>query len=686
MPTSSFSPRSEEELQPASVAGAAAGDAAPEGIRRDEKEASTHDRARRPRRVASPRAPPAPARQRRRRRPGRRPDQPSRRRQTSPRSRSCPRARTSPTTTATALTDLADPDCTGPLDATESGPAAPAPPPDSDADPSRPTRRRPTPGRRRPRRRRRKRRLDGPAARRRPGGGTAAATASRRQRRSTADGRGRRATRPAAPASRWSRPPTATPTAPRPTPTPASPSPTSAPAPIGVPNFVIDQFAIPPFLLPIYQACGTQYGIPWQVLASINRIETAFGTNLNVSTAGALGWMQFMPSTWEMYGVDANDDGRKDPYNPVDAICAAARYLQAPPAARTTCAPRSSPTTTPTGTSTRSCSTPTSTASSPTTWSARSPASPRAPTSRSPPTPATPTTSPSAQALERSKPGKGAAGNAADVISTRPPAEASTSTRSEGAPVVAVNDGVINEIGETKELGKYIVLQDAYGNRFTYAELGEVSEVYPVPKEHELTAKDFELVTPERRRRARRSPASAGDRRSTSRAGRAHGRQADAAEPARPTTAGRQRAPRAGQHRGHPRAPLRLPRARRQRRARRPHRPARRAARRAGCPATRPSRPTSPASCASTRRRWSSTPLRGGLEGHRAAPCSAGSARPTELAPHVHFAIQPAGRGAPKIDPKPILDGWKLLEATAIYRAAGKNPFDGTAPPSARSC
>ena len=100
-------------------------------------------------------------------------------------------------------------------------------------------------------------------------------------------------------------------------------------APIGVPNPVIEQFSIPPFLLPIYQACGTQYGIPWEVLASINRIETAFGTNLNVSTAGALGWMQFMPATWDMYGVDANNDGRKDPFNPVDAICAAARYLKA---------------------------------------------------------------------------------------------------------------------------------------------------------------------------------------------------------------------------------------------------------------------------------------------------------------------------------------------------------------------
>ena len=41
------------------------------------------------------------------------------------------------------------------------------------------------------------------------------------------------------------------------------------------------------------------------------------------------------------------------------------------------------------------------------------------------------------------------------------------------------------------------------------------------------------------------------------------------------------------------------------------------------------------------------------------------------------FEIRPAGRGAPRIDPKPILDGWKVLEATAIYRAQGKNPFFG---------
>jgi hypothetical protein len=46
-------------------------------------------------------------------------------------------------------------------------------------------------------------------------------------------------------------------------------------------------------------------------------------------------------------------------------------------------------------------------------------------------------------------------------------------------------------------------------------------------------------------------------------------------------------------------------------------------------------------------------------------------------ASHVEFMIQPAGKNAPQIDPKPVLDGWKLLEATAVYRASGVNPFYG---------
>ena len=88
-------------------------------------------------------------------------------------------------------------------------------------------------------------------------------------------------------------------------------------------------YRIPMFLLPIYQAAAIQYGVPWQVLAAINEVETNYGADLSVSTAGALGWMQFEPATWLQYGVDAINAGFADPYNPEDAIFAAARYLRA---------------------------------------------------------------------------------------------------------------------------------------------------------------------------------------------------------------------------------------------------------------------------------------------------------------------------------------------------------------------
>ncbi len=89
---------------------------------------------------------------------------------------------------------------------------------------------------------------------------------------------------------------------------------------------------VPAILIPIYQHASAAYGLGPQgpsVLAAINGIETAFGTNLNVSSAGAVGWMQFMPETWAGYGVDANGDGVADPFNPEDAIFAAASYLSA---------------------------------------------------------------------------------------------------------------------------------------------------------------------------------------------------------------------------------------------------------------------------------------------------------------------------------------------------------------------
>ncbi len=77
----------------------------------------------------------------------------------------------------------------------------------------------------------------------------------------------------------------------------------------------------------IWQAAGSAYGIPWTVLAAINKVETNFGQNLGPSSAGAVGWMQFMPSTWARWGIDANGDGVADPDNPTDAIFSAARYL-----------------------------------------------------------------------------------------------------------------------------------------------------------------------------------------------------------------------------------------------------------------------------------------------------------------------------------------------------------------------
>jgi soluble lytic murein transglycosylase-like protein len=87
-------------------------------------------------------------------------------------------------------------------------------------------------------------------------------------------------------------------------------------------------------LAPVYVAAGSRYGIDWRVLAAINQVETGLGSNLSTSSAGAVGWMQFMPGTWREYGVDASGDGVADPYDPEDAIYAAARLLQANGAAR----------------------------------------------------------------------------------------------------------------------------------------------------------------------------------------------------------------------------------------------------------------------------------------------------------------------------------------------------------------
>jgi murein DD-endopeptidase MepM/ murein hydrolase activator NlpD len=82
-------------------------------------------------------------------------------------------------------------------------------------------------------------------------------------------------------------------------------------------------------LLGLWQRAGSAYGIPWQVLGAIDKVESNFGRNMGPSSAGAIGWMQFMPDTWLRWGTDANGDGVADPWNPDDAIFSAARYLAA---------------------------------------------------------------------------------------------------------------------------------------------------------------------------------------------------------------------------------------------------------------------------------------------------------------------------------------------------------------------
>ncbi|MDQ2630383.1 MAG: lytic murein transglycosylase [Actinomycetota bacterium] len=366
------------------------------------------------------------------------------------------------------------------------------------------------------------------------------------------------------------------------------------PAPIGVPNFVIDSFEIPPFLLPIYQACGTEYGVPWEVLASINKIETGFGTNLNVSSAGAVGWMQFLPSSWEAFGVDANGDGRKDPYNPVDAICAAANYLKIAGAkddlyqaifaynhadwyvqevllyARAYGRLPSDLVGSLTGL--------TEGAHFPIAADARY----------------------ADDVAARAALRKGESvdyGNAAEVISSSPTPRGINIFSEEGAPVVAVNDGVIRKLGSSERLGNFVVLEDTYGNRFTYAELGQLVRdkrlvVMPTGKEKRVPVESQNL-----RPRLRAFPE------------RAEG-EAKNAEALQAAVA---------------------------------------------------------ASAEGSLRVGSKV-----IAGTVLARVGEGS---DGVDSHINFSIRPAGKGAPRIDPKPILDGWKLLEATAIYRAKGKSPF-----------
>ena len=82
--------------------------------------------------------------------------------------------------------------------------------------------------------------------------------------------------------------------------------------------------ALPPAtLLRYYREGQRRFGVPWNVLAGVNFVESAFNKLRNESVAGAQGPMQFMPATWRAYGLGG------DVHDPHDAILGGANYLHA---------------------------------------------------------------------------------------------------------------------------------------------------------------------------------------------------------------------------------------------------------------------------------------------------------------------------------------------------------------------
>jgi hypothetical protein len=420
----------------------------------------------------------------------------------------------------------------------------------------------------------------------------------------------------------------------------------------GIPDFFIESFRIPPFLLPIYQAAGTAYGISWQVLAAINEVETDYGRDLSISSAGAEGWMQFLPSSWVRYGVDANGDGYEDPYNPADAIFAAAKYLAAAGGAtniRTAIYAYNHSQTYVDSVMLRAQllgGTPPELLSAITGLTeSRFPV--HAPSHFTDGFPTVP-------------------GSGSEASHTVP---GTTIYAQSGAPVIAVQDGQIVAIGDSPTLGHYVSLRDAYGNTYTYAQLGSVAALYPVLEPREHTAVSPRIVKPDTAVGPRPNvPASAGVQphsplsEAAVSSSLAMGAAAALETPPSPAP---------------PASPPALPAPS----------PAKSAPRvfRAGADevylhALHPGVEV----------------LAGTVLGHLGAGGEAEvGARSVTVAPatdangtasadqpeaHMLFQIRPAGAGAPLIDPKPILDGWVQLENTSIFRAKGENPFLATSP------
>ncbi len=461
-------------------------------------------------------------------------------------------------------------------------------------------------------------------------------------------------------------------------PTPANPTYSFAlpgPAPIGVPNFFIDSFQIPPFLLPIYQAAGIQYNVPWQILAAINEIETDYGRNLSVSTAGAVGWMQFLPSTWKRYAVDANGDGVADPYNPADAIFTAARYLHAAGASQSLSNAVF--------------------AYNHAGWYVQSVLL-RAELIGGMPKgfinavtglvqghfPVAAPAKYADDAVLKLAKTRVKTANAAVMVKSDPSTTGTAIYADQGSPVIAVNDGKIVKIGQNAQLGRYVELQDATGNTYTYANLGSIPALYPVPKPEKVSAASIAKALLAPAGPAPSSPATAGTQQAPAPPSTATATQevksAKITLPVTPATTPQPASPTS--------APSDTPTISapmvKERLFANPKRPA-------SFAAGGRLQVTSSAPQISNFQNYFSDVLHLAKNQYTLQPLKVGSVvvagtilgrlgagTPTN-ASHLEFMIQPAGKSAPYIDPKPILDGWKLLEATAVYRAAGIDPFFG---------